>query len=95
MSVSIHEYVDLDAGRLRCAACGQDLGDAHAGYRAATVTIDEPVAALGALFAGMTDTVDEQIVFRTYNCPGCGRRLDAEICPRSAAPLRDLEVADT
>jgi len=94
----VHEYLilvrDDDGSHLHCASCRFQLCDVSENYRLAAKVVDAPVDSLGALFGGMDQTIDERIVFRAYHCPSCGRRLDAEICPASAEPLWDLQLAE-
>jgi uncharacterized protein YlaI len=92
----VHEYLQLerapDGGFLRCAACEQRLCPVTENYRLSAHVTDAPVESLGPLFEGMGDSIDERIVFRTYSCPNCRQRLDAEVCPESAEALWDLEL---
>jgi hypothetical protein len=99
MIQSIHENVVLvregPEVRFACAWCRADLGPAAESYRDYTIVAERPIGALGErLYGGMESSLDEQIVFRTYGCPGCGARLDAEVCPHSAEPLRDIELSE-
>jgi acetone carboxylase gamma subunit len=88
----VHEHIELDGDQLLCRNCGHVLTDAQSNYRLYTVQTDLPLAALGRRYQGLTGTLDEEIVFRIYSCPSCDKRIDAEVCPRSAAPLHDLEL---
>jgi acetone carboxylase gamma subunit len=94
----VHEYLlvirDDDGGHLHCASCRHRLCDVSENYRLAARVVDEPIDSLGPMFGGMAHTIDEKIVFRAYHCPACGRRLDAEVCPASAEPLWDLQLAE-
>src|ERR1700754_4746833 len=81
----VHEYVVLDGGleppQLACADCGRALCAWDANYREHATVAEEPIEALGPLFGPFAATLDEPLVHRVYACPGCGRRLDSEVCP--------------
>jgi acetone carboxylase gamma subunit len=95
--VRVHEYIALDRAAeppaLLCADCGWRLCDWAENYRLHAVVVDTATSALGGLFRGLEESLDEQIVLRAYHCPSCGRRLDAEVCPESAEPMWDLKLA--
>jgi acetone carboxylase gamma subunit len=90
----VHAYIELVGGRLRCRRCATDLCAAADNWRLHVPRTDRPLAALGERYRTLSGTLDAQIVFRAYSCPGCTGRLDAEVCPASATPLRDFEITE-
>ena len=94
----VHEYLfvvrDEERAHLHCSGCRQRLCDTSENYRLVSKVVDMPIDRLGPMFGGMAQTIDEMIVYRTYHCPSCGRRLDAEVCPASAEALWDLQLAE-
>jgi hypothetical protein len=95
--IRVHEYLLLDGrgpgASLLCARCRARICGVEENYRTRAEVVTEKVETLGPLFAGAGHTVAEDVVWRTYHCPSCGQRLDGEICPASAEPLWDLQLA--
>jgi acetone carboxylase gamma subunit len=91
----LHEYIELVNGQCVCRRCGVELCASTENYKLHVVRTDFPLSSLGERYVGVAGTLDEAIVFRVYDCPSCGRRLDAEVCPVSAVPLHDFEPVAT
>ena len=95
---TVHPAIGLterDGGSvLACLACDRVLCDVASNYRLHVTCESRPIGNLGPLFRGREDTITDRIVIRTYRCPECGARLDQEVCPESAAPIFDLQLAE-
>ena len=74
---------DDGGAAVTCRHCGTDLGVRDGDLTAGLVVRDEAVldALAGARTAAST-YVQEDLVFRSYGCPGCATQLRAEIVPR-------------
>jgi N-methylhydantoinase B len=75
---------DFDADRIRCAACGRELGPARGDFRLGCLVEQAPVTAAGP---GRGEDYDAgRIELRLYYCPGCGRQLEAQVALRTGHP---------
>jgi hypothetical protein len=97
--IPVHEHLLLDgrgpSASLLCARCRARICGIEENYRTRAEVVTVGVETLGPQFQGAGHTVDEDVVWRTYHCPSCGQTLDGEICPASAEPLWDLQLAVT
>jgi acetone carboxylase gamma subunit len=73
-------------GRLRCAACGHDLGPASGAWKERAARRERPLAEAGG---PAWDTGFPGVVLREFACPGCARLLDTETARPEDPPLLD------
>lgn len=86
--------VELDGGStvFSCRRCEHELGRDLLSYKDGAVSDERPlVDAVPGYIAGDSAEAAE-LVFREHFCPGCLRRLDAEIVRRSESSLVDIEI---
>jgi N-methylhydantoinase B len=75
---------DFEADRIRCDACGRELGSARSDFRLGCLVERAPVTAAGP---GRGEDYDAgRIELRLYYCPGCGRQLEAQVALRTGHP---------
>jgi hypothetical protein len=86
--------IEIDQGEavFRCQACDHELGRDLASYKAGT-KIDQ-LELIDAIpgFVPNDSTAAAELVLREHFCPGCFRRLDAEVVRRGDASLVDVEI---
>jgi acetone carboxylase gamma subunit len=75
-----------------CVACGQVLGAASRTYRLGCCELDLDLTEISELFTSPLRETGEQLVFRRYLCPGCGRALDGNVCRPDDEPFCDVKV---
>jgi N-methylhydantoinase B len=75
---------DFGADRIRCLACGRELGSARGDFRLGCLVERAPVTAAGP---GRGEDYDAgRIELRLYYCPGCGRQLETQVALREGHP---------
>jgi N-methylhydantoinase B len=75
---------DFGADRIRCTACGRELGPARGDFRLGCLVERAPVTTAGP---GRGEDYDAgRIELRLYCCPGCGRQLEAQVALRTGHP---------
>ena len=75
-----------------CASCGRHLGPADTSYRHGCLELDIALDTISPNFLSSIAEVGEEVVFRRFLCPGCGRALDGQICLPSDLPYNDVTV---
>ena len=75
-----------------CVGCGQVLGGASRTYRLGCCELDLELTEISELFTSPLREIGEQLVFRRYLCPGCGRALDGNVCRPDDEPFCDVKV---
>jgi len=92
-ALAIHEYVALDAGRLLCRRCGQDLGGRAENYKLATLWRRLEIADVAPGYNERAVYVDDDVALRQCICPGCDTLLDTEIVRGEEPPVHDIRIA--
>lgn len=92
MAQQLNEYLEMEAGRIRCRRCGHDICAADQNYKLWVLqergeTSDVP----GAGNPRDYDMADD-LELRRYYCPGCTVQLDVEVSQPDAEPLWDIQV---
>jgi N-methylhydantoinase B len=81
------------SGRICCARCGTEVGEAEGWYLAqARCREGAPSMAGPQIHGDAKNFVDATIVFRQYLCPGCGTSLLTEIGPENDRALRQKKL---
>lgn len=77
---------------LACFSCAQGLSDGPRGYREGCAELDVPLEAISSDFISPVDEIGEELVFRRFLCPACGRVLDGQICRPDDVPFEDIAL---
>jgi N-methylhydantoinase B len=92
----VTEWVSLVADRgelfFACASCGKTLGPAEVGYRQGCLELEIALDTISPNFLSPKAEINEDVVFRRFLCPGCGRPLDGQVCRPSDVPYNDVMV---
>lgn len=80
---------------LACSACHQLLAEGDGNYRLGSLELERGLPEFGSVFIDPAAQIGENLVWRSYLCPGCGLSLDAELCRPSDAPAWDVRLAPT
>jgi N-methylhydantoinase B len=75
-----------------CVACGHALGPASTTYRVGCCELDMDLTEISELYTSPLREIGQQLVFRRYLCPGCGRALDGNVCRPEDEPFCDVKV---
>lgn len=96
MSVSIHEYLELDpdARTISCNECGEQLCDATENYKEHSAMRTGPITDAGPVFAAPKEIYDDPpaVEFRQFFCPNCATLFDYEVVPEDELILHDEEL---
>lgn len=84
---------DGDSQFWACAACSTELGTATDNYKNACAREDHPVSASNPLIGAPDRFIDDEVTFRQFYCPGCGRLIDNEVAVATDPVLADLAVS--
>jgi N-methylhydantoinase B len=84
---------DGDSQFWACAACSTELGSATDNYKNACAREDHPVSASNPLIGAPDRFIDDEVTFRQFYCPGCGRLIDNEVAVVTDPVLADLTVS--
>lgn len=92
MAQRVTEYVEIEAGRLRCSRCGTDFCDAGENFKLWVLQARGPVTDVPGVGDPEPYGLQDRLEFRRYFCPGCAVQLETEVAPPDAEPLWDVEV---
>lgn len=92
MAQRVTEYVEIEAGRLRCARCATELCDADQNYKLWVLQARGPVTDVPGAGDPAPYGLRDEMELRRYFCPGCAVQLDTEIAPPDSEPLWDVEL---
>jgi N-methylhydantoinase B len=84
--------IDGDSAVFRCQACDHELGRDLAGYKPGAKTDERALIDAVPGFVPNDSEEAGELVLREHFCPGCFRRLDAEIVRHGDASLVDVEI---
>jgi N-methylhydantoinase B len=73
-----------------CNSCSTDLGETSANYKDACIREDHPVSDSNALIGAPDRFIDDEVAFRQFFCPGCGRLVDNEVAVSTDPVLADI-----
>ena len=88
----IHEYLDAEAGEIRCRRCRHLFGDDTRNYKLGALCIERPLQDANPYVGDATRYVDADVRLRQYVCPGCGVLLDNEVARVGDPPIWDINV---
>lgn len=78
---------DGASAQVVCRWCATGIGDGGSNLAEQVVVRDQRVGeAVPGTWAQSSEYVDNDIVFRSYLCPGCATQLRAEVVPHSQSP---------
>jgi len=75
-----------------CKCCSTDLGPTSANYKDACIREDHPVSASNPLIGAPDRFIDDDVAFRQFFCPGCGRLIDNEVAVSADPVLADISL---
>lgn len=76
-----------------CSHCGQALGPGERNYKLSAAAFDaDPHDVDPGRYPRPADFCDEEIVLRTFLCPGCGALFGREICKPADEPTWDVRI---
>jgi len=81
---------DFDRGVASCMACQHELGPANGDFRLGCLVEVTTTSAAGPVRG--QDYADDTVHIRHYYCPGCARRLEAEVAAASG-PYAGFRIA--
>jgi N-methylhydantoinase B len=90
-ALRIGDRLVISDGEWHCD-CGTALGRADANYKDFAHVTECPMTDLGPGHATDDPDMIAPLVYRTFDCPACGSRLDAEIARRDDPPLLDIAI---
>ena len=76
-----------------CADCGTELGEVSENYKLGCNREDRRVGESNPLIGEPGDFIDDEVEFRQFSCPGCGRTIENEVAVSSDPPLRDIALS--
>ena len=89
---AISEYVTVRNGLYVCAKCDHHISGSGENYKLHLAIRECPIADLSPLNRDPSAYVDDDIICRTFCCPGCGTQVDVEISDRSLPPIWDCTL---
>jgi acetone carboxylase gamma subunit len=96
MTVSVHEYLelDVDARTIACSECGTELCDASENYKEHAAMRTGPVTDAGPVYAAPAEIYDDppSMEFRQFFCPNCATLFDYELAPEDEPILHDVDL---
>ncbi len=92
MARLVSEYLELEAGRLRCSRCGEDHCDAGENYKLWVLQDRAPVTDVPGVGDPAPYELAETLELRRYYCPGCAVQIDTEVALPQDPPLWDIEI---
>lgn len=96
MSISIHEYLqlDVDSRTILCSECGEQLCEATQNYKEHSAMRTGPVTDAGPVFTAPKEIYDDPpaVEFRQFFCPNCATLFDYEVVPEDEPILHDVEL---
>ncbi len=84
--------IDGASSVFRCQACGTELGRDLPGYKWGARSVDRELADVVPGYVQPDSEAAGRLVMREHFCPGCDRRLEAEVVRREEDSLRDVEI---
>lgn len=86
--------IEIDGGSsvFSCQACGAELGRDLPNYKWGARSIDRELVEVVPGFVPGDSEPAAALVMREHFCPGCHRRLEAEVVRRQDESLRDVEI---
>ncbi len=86
--------IEIDGGSavFSCQSCGHELGRDLSGYKAGARSDERELIDAVPGFVPNDSEEAAELVLREHFCPGCFRRLDAEIVRRDDDSLVDVEI---
>ena len=88
------DIVDTPGGdRLECRTCGERVCDADEAYKHHLLQSVKPLTEANQLLVDPDHYIDEEMEYREYYCPGCGRMIENEIVLAEQDPVPDKEVS--
>ncbi|HEY1854032.1 MAG TPA: hydantoinase B/oxoprolinase family protein [Solirubrobacterales bacterium] len=97
-TVQMAEYVvgvlSGDSAEYACGRCRQVLGDADVLYKEHSAILEAGLDAIGPGFGDNVDSIDDELVWREFYCPGCGVRFEAELARKGEEFVRDYELVE-
>lgn len=76
-----------------CARCGTVLSDARQPYRHGCIELDSSLTEISEAFLDPLTQIGEDIVLRSFACPGCSTIVDRTISRRADTPFSDVEIS--
>jgi N-methylhydantoinase B len=83
---------EAGGSHLGCAHCGHLLAPVDGNYRLGTFELEMPMSEVGAHFIEPRVHTGEDLIWRSYLCPGCGTALDGDICRPDDEPVWDVRL---
>jgi N-methylhydantoinase B len=90
--LDVHLAVDDDRGAVVCRDCDEAICDAGENYKLHALCDRKPLIEAGPLVNDPEEYVDEEVEFRQFYCPGCGRLLENEVILAELEPVHDKEL---
>jgi N-methylhydantoinase B len=84
--------IEGDSTVFRCQACEHELGRDLPSYKWGAKSADRPLIETIPGFVPNDSEEAAELVLREHYCPGCYRRLDAEVVRRDDQSLSDVEI---
>jgi N-methylhydantoinase B len=78
---------------LACRSCGTHLGDGQESYKLYTAILEQPLSAASECIADPSTWIDDELVFRSFLCPGCGALIEVEVSRPDDPPIEDVLIA--
>ena len=76
-----------------CAGCGYYLCEGNGNYKLGCARIDGSLTDLDDfLFGNTKDELDDEMVYRSYICPGCGVLIENELARGNEPPFWDVRL---
>ena len=90
--LDVHMAVDDDRGAIVCRNCDETICGADENYKLHAPCDRKPLTEAGPLVNDPSEYVDEEVEFRQFYCPGCGRLLENEVILAELEPVHDKEL---
>jgi N-methylhydantoinase B len=83
-----------DVAEYACGRCREVLGSADVLYKAHSAILEAGLEAIGPGFGENADSIDDELVWREFYCPGCGVRFETELARKGEEFVRDYELVE-
>jgi N-methylhydantoinase B len=77
---------------MACAACDTFVGGVAENYKDYCIREEHPVSAANPLIGEPKEFIDDDVEFRQFFCPGCGRLIENEVAAKRDPVLQDFQV---
>jgi N-methylhydantoinase B len=77
---------------MACAACETFLGELAENYKSYCIQEEHPISDSNPLIGEPREFIDDDVVFRQFFCPGCGRLIENEVAAKSDPVLQDFSI---